>query len=264
MSDAVARLSAADVMLGGRRVLGPLDWKVGKGEHWAVLGSNGAGKTTLVSLIAARRHPHHGSVEILGQRLGRVDVRDLRRHIGVVSHAVADQLRADELALDVVMTGKTAALVPWWDRFGPDDRARASELLGRFRCGHLAHQPFGACSQGERQRVLLARSLFAEHPLLILDEPLAGVDLPGREALVSSLSAMADSATAPTTVLVSHSLEDLPPTTTHALLLRAGTAVAAGPAEEVLASSTLTECFGIPMSVRRQHGRWHAWADPSW
>jgi len=177
---------------------------------------------------------------------------------------VADRLPAAATALEIVLTGRRGVLAPWWATSDDADRARGLRVLAALGCDELADQAFGLCSQGERQRVLLARSLFVEHPLLLLDEPGAGVDLPGREALILALTALARAPDPPTTVHVSHSLEDLPPTTSHALLLRAGEVVALGPIEGVLTERLMERCFGLAMTVSREDGRWTARASPSW
>jgi iron complex transport system ATP-binding protein len=248
----------------GRVLLGPLSLTLHAGEHWAVLGPNGAGKTTMLRLLAAERHPTNGTVTVLGKHFGRADLRALRSEVGVVSHLIADRLPVGASAAELVMTGKAGHLAPWWDRFGPADRERAAELLDDLGCGEIAAQPFGACSQGERQRILIARSLFVEHNLLLLDEPCAGVDLPGREAFIAALDRIAAQPGAPVTVHVSHSLEELPTSTTHALALRAGGLVAAGPVENVLTDEILSACFALPMVVRRDDGRWAARAAARW
>ena len=260
-----ARLDCATVMIpGGRRLLGPLSLEIGRYEHWAVLGPNGAGKTTLLRLLGAERHPSSGTVTVLGSRIGASDLRQVRARVGVVSHAVADRLPPAATALEVVLTGGRGVLAPWWASSDEADRVRGLQILSTLGCSGLSDQPFGSCSQGERQRVLLARSLFVEHPLLLLDEPCAGVDLPGREALVLALTALARSPNPPASVHVSHNLEELPPVTTHALLLRAGDVVAAGPVDEVITDDALGHCFGLSMTVTREEGRWTARAAPSW
>jgi len=248
----------------GRRLLGPVSLAIRKGEHWAVLGPNGAGKTTLLRLLGAERHPSSGVVTVLGARLGSSDLRALRGRVGVVSHAVADRLPPSASALAVVLTGGRGVLAPWWAATSEADRVRARQILAALGCSELVDRAFGSCSQGERQRVLLARSLFIEHPLLLLDEPCAGVDLPGREALVLALTALARSQESPATVHVSHSLEELPATTSHALLLRAGEVVAQGAIEEALTKASLERCFGLSMTLTREDGRWTARASPSW
>jgi iron complex transport system ATP-binding protein len=248
----------------GQRLLGPVSLAIRRGEHWAVLGPNGAGKTTLLRLLGAERHPSSGAATVLGARLGVSDLRLLRSRVGVVSHAVADRLPPTASALAVVLTGGRGVLAPWWATTNEADRVRGLQILAALGCAGLADRPFGSCSQGERQRVLLARSLFVEHPLLLLDEPCAGVDLPGREALVLALTALARSANSPTTVHVSHTLEELPATTTHALFLRAGEVVAMGPIDQVMTERTMERCFGLAISLSREDGRWSARASPSW
>ena len=248
----------------GRRLLGPLSLAIRKGEHWAVLGANGAGKTTLLRLLGAERHPSAGTAVVLSARLGACDLRQVRSRIGVVSHAVADRLPPSAAALGIVLTGGRGVLAPWWISSDEADRVRGLQILAALGCAGLADRAFGACSQGERQRILLARSLFVEHPLLLLDEPCAGMDLPGREALVLALTALARSPNPPTTVHVSHNLEELPATTSHALLLREGEVVAMGPVEEVLTESSMAHCFGLAMTLTREEGRWAARASPSW
>lgn len=250
-----ARLEDAAVDIGRRRVLGPLSVVVREGEHWALLGPNGSGKTTLFSLLGAQRSPSCGTVQVLGERLGRTDMRRLRGRLGLVSHSVADALALHVSALEVVLTGKSGILAPWWGSFDEAERLRAKALLSELSCGHLVGQPLSSCSQGERQRVLLARSLFGGHRLLLLDEPGAGVDLPGREALVAALDRLAASGEGPTTVHSAHTLEELPGSVTHALLLREGRPVASGPAEEVLTGRLLSECFAMALTVERRDGR---------
>ena len=202
---------------------------------------------------------------MLGARLGASDLRQLRSRIGVVSHAVADRLPPSAAALGIVLTGGRGVLAPWWASTGEADLVRGRQILKALGCEGLADRPFGTCSQGERQRILLARSLFVEHPLLLLDEPCAGVDLPGREALVLALDRrLHDLADSPTTVHVSHLLEELPATTSHALLLREGEVVAMGPIEDVLTERSLEHCFGLAVTLTREEGRWTARASPSW
>jgi iron complex transport system ATP-binding protein len=247
-------MAAAEVRIGGRRILGPLDLDVGVGEHWVLLGPNGSGKTTALTLAGAWRQPSSGVVEILGSRVGRVDVRQLRRRIGHVSHRVGDRLRGDLSALDTVLTGRDATLVTWWQRFDGEDLAAAHGLLTAVGCAPLADRPIATCSLGERQRILIARALFGDHDLLLFDEPAAGLDLPARELLLRAMT----QAAGPTSVLATHHLEEIPSVATHAALLREGSLVAAGPIEEILTSDPMGSCFGIPIAVERVDGRWSA------
>lgn len=257
-------LEAVTVRIDGRAVLDAIDWIVAPGEHWVVLGPNGAGKTTLARVASLRLHPSSGTVTVLGGRLGRVDVRTHRRRIGLTSAAVADSLRPDLRALDVVVTALHGALEPWWHTYTDDDRARALRHLAQLGVAHLADHTVGTLSSGERQRVLLARALMGDPGLLLLDEPAAGLDLGGREELLAHLTALSTDPATPPTILVTHHLEEVPVGTTHALLLREGRIDAAGPIEEVLRDELLTACFGLPLAVRREQGRWsaRAVADP--
>jgi iron complex transport system ATP-binding protein len=253
-------LEDVQVRIGGSRILGPVSVKVGRGEHWALLGPNGSGKTTLLSVAGAWRQPSSGSVWVLGERLGRVDVRTLRARIGHVGQTVSRALRPAQSVLDTVLTGRASTLEMWWQTVGPDDLDEANRRLAQVGCKSLADQTLGTCSQGERQRVLLARALFGRPELLLFDEPAAGLDLPGRETLLAAMSAVRDG-TSPTTITATHHLEELPASTSHAALLRAGELVAAGPVDEVLTDAWLGETFGLPIRVTRDpQGRWSATA----
>jgi iron complex transport system ATP-binding protein len=239
---------------GGRRILGPVDLRVGVGERWALLGPNGAGKTTLLSIAGAWRQPSVGRATVLGAELGRADVRVLRARIGHVSHTVADRLRRGLTVRQTVLSGRASTLETWGQAFDEAELGEADALLDQVGCSALAGRPLGSCSQGERQRVLLARGLFGRRELLILDEPAAGLDLPGREALIAAI----DSAAGPTTLLATHHLEELAPSTTHAALMRDGSIVAAGTVDDVLVDEPLSRCFGIGVDVTRREGRWQA------
>lgn len=257
--DAVA-LRDVEVRAAGRRILGPVSLRIQAGERWMLLGPNGSGKTTLLSVAGGWRHPSGGRAWVLGAELGRSDVRDLRARIGHVGHRLSELLRPDLSVDEVVLTGKRSTLAPWGVALDERDRRDASARLAQVGCGHLAGQAFLACSQGERQRVLLARALFARHELLVLDEPAAGLDLPGREAMVGALEAVAADGPGPTTIMATHHLDEAPPSTTHAALLRDGLLVAAGPVDEVLTAAALGRCFGIELRVERRGARWTAFA----
>ena len=252
----------AHVRIAGRVVLGPIDLKVGRGEHWVLLGPNGGGKTTLLALAGGRRQPSSGRVRVLGITFGTADVRALHPRISHTSHVLAERMPPDLAVRTVVLTGKRATLSPWFQEFDDADERRAAALLERFGCGHLAARRFATASQGERQRVLLARALFSEPELLILDEPASGLDLPAREALIEALEAVAAPPSAPTTIVATHHLEEIAPSTTHAALLRDGRLVASGEVERVLTTRSLEDCFGIAMDVGRRGARWWATAGP--
>ena len=245
-------------------ILSDIDWSAGPGEQWAVLGPNGAGKSTLLDIAAGMRHPSRGEVRILGETVGRVDLRALRERIGHVDVKTEEAFSPRRTALDVVLTGATGTIQVLEDRLDVAARARAAQLLEQFGCAAVADHSFASCSQGERRRILLARALMRRPPLLLLDEPADGLDLPGREALLAALATLAGEQPAPAVVLVTHHLEELPTTTTHALLLKSGRAIASGPAPAVLADEPLSACFGVPVTVSRAGGRWAARATPSW
>jgi iron complex transport system ATP-binding protein len=244
----------------GAAILEGIDWEVGARDRWAIIGPNGSGKTSLLRLAGAQVRPTSGTVDVLGRRLGRTDMRELRRHIGVASTAVAEQLRPTLSAHDAVVTARHGALEPWWHAYEPDDHARADELLDAMGCGALRDRALATLSQGERQRVVIARALMPRPDLLLLDEPAAGLDLPAREDLLSRLAVLAGDPEAPTMVLVTHHLEEIPPGVTHVLLLREGGVVAAGPVEETLTAPLLSQAFGLAVHLEHRESRWTAWS----
>lgn len=254
----VLRLTGVAVRRDEARLLDQVDWEVAAGERWVVLGPNGSGKTTLIRIAALRLHPSTGNVDVLGERLGRTDVRVLRTRIAFASAALADALRPTLAAGDVVMTARRGALEPWWHTYDDEDRRIARARLAEVGCEGFESRTFGTLSSGERQRVLLARGLATDPGLLLLDEPAAGLDLGGREQLVATLAGLAADPTVPPIVLVTHHLEEIPPSFTHALLLRAGRVVASGPIDTVLTSELVSATFGLPVTVERAADRWLA------
>jgi iron complex transport system ATP-binding protein len=262
VSEPTVALALRDVSLvrDERAILDRVTWTVHEHERWVVLGRNGSGKTSLVRLASLYLHPSSGTVEVLGQVLGRTDVRELRKRIGVASSSFAQQLRPQLTALEVVMTAKHAALEPWWHRYDDADRAQALEQLDRLGAGQLAARELGTLSSGEQQRVLLARTLMTAPGLVLLDEPTAGLDLGGREELVASLAALADDPTAPPVVQVTHHVDEIPPGFTHALLMRHGRVLAAGPLDATLTAESLSVCFELPLVLERRGRRYGAWA----
>lgn len=258
--DPALRLADVSLVRDGRTILDRVDWTVGRHERWVVLGRNGSGKSSLIRIASLYLHPSAGTVEVLGERLGRVDVRRHRTRIGLASAGMADLLRSDLRALDVVMTARHAALEPWWHTYDDADRAEARACLDRMEVGELADRTFGTLSSGERQRVLVARTLMNDPGLLLLDEPTAGLDLGGREELVRGLGRLAASPASPAMVLVTHHVEEIPDGVTHGLLLAGGRVHAAGLLEEVLTAEALSSCVGLPLGLERRHGRWWAWA----
>lgn len=256
----VVRLAGVAVVRDGIPILDGVDWEVRSGERWAVLGPNGSGKTTLLRVAGLRLLPTAGEVEVLGAAYGRNDVRQVRSRIAFVSGAVLRALRPTITALEVVMGGKHAALETWWQRYDETDRDRAAHLLTEFELGGATTRPFEVLSEGERQRVLLARALMASPELLLFDEPAAGLDLGARERLLETLAKLAAAPTTPPFVLVTHHVEEIPAGTTHALLMRQGSIVASGTAEAVLRSRSVSAAFDLEVSVERRDDRWSAQA----
>lgn len=233
-----------------------IDWRVAAEDRWVVLGPNGSGKTTLLQVAGARLWPTTGTVEILGARLGEIDVRTLRPRVALVSGAVTRQLRADLVARDVVVSGRHGALETWWNRYSDEDWEKADRLLALGRVAELGNRPFGVISEGERQQVLLARALMSDPELLLLDEPFAGLDLGARERLLARLAAVAADPGSPPIVLVTHHCEEIPPGFTHGALVSDGQMVASGPLSDVVTSARVSACFGVDVTVGCTDGRW--------
>jgi iron complex transport system ATP-binding protein len=254
----VLELARVSVIRSGRAILDEIDWSVWPGERWAIVGPNGSGKTTLMQIASTYLWPSRGQVRVLGAEMGYVDARELRRSIGYVSPALAAQIDADLPAVDVVMTARHAALAPWWHTFTDADRERALDLLAFMGCAALADRTFGTLSSGERQRLLIARTLMSEPSLLLLDEPAAGLDLGAREALVDRLTDLASAESPAATVLVTHHVEEIPAGFGHALLLAQGRVQAAGPIGDVLTSDLLSGAYGLPLTVDGRDGRFTA------
>ena len=257
MSDVLA-FAGVSVVRGGNLLLDDITWEVEEGERWVVLGPNGAGKTTLLQLAAARIHPTTGVAGVLGEVLGAVDVFELRPRIGLASAAIAERIPGDEIVGNVVVTASYAIVGRWREEYDTQDYVRAMSLLEALGAVHLADRHFGTLSEGERKRVQIARALMTDPEVMLLDEPAAGLDLGGREDLVARLGALAADTEAPALVLVTHHVEEIPPSFTDVLLLREGRIVAAGPLEVTLTAENLSATFGLPLSVERHGGRWSA------
>lgn len=256
--DAVLQFDEVTVRRGSKLLLDRISWTVEEDERWAVLGANGAGKTTLLQVAAANLHPTSGTVYVLGERLGAVDVFELRPRIGLASSALAQRIPNAEIVTDVVVSAGYSVLGRWREAYGRLDVRRAVKLLERVGVGELGERTYGTLSQGERARVQIARALMTDPELLLLDEPAAGMDLGGREDLIRRLTRFAADADAPASVLVTHHVEELPPGISHVMLLRDGRIVAAGLARDVLTAPLLSETFGLPLQVERRDGRWYA------
>lgn len=255
---AVLELAEATVRRGQATLIDRVTWVVKDGERWVVLGANGAGKTTLLQVASAQLYPTSGAVGILGELLGTVDVFELRPRIGVSSAAVAEQIPRNEKVRDLVVSASYAVLGRWREEYDDVDHQRAESLLRELGVTHLADRVFGTLSEGERKRVQIARSLMTDPELLLLDEPAAGLDLGGREDLVSTLSVLAYDPDSPATVLVTHHVEEIPPGFTHVLMLRDGAVVDAGPIMETLTPESLSATFGMPLQLEHDDGRWAA------
>ena len=255
---AVVELADVSVVRGTSRLLDGLSWQVQEEERWVVLGPNGAGKTTLLQILSSHLYPSDGVVGLLGEVVGTVDVFELRPRIGLTSAALADRIPRAERVGDVVVSASYAVIGRWREEYDALDHERADQLLAEVGAERLTDRTFGTLSEGERKRVLIARALMTDPELLLLDEPAAGLDLGGREDLVSTLSALALDPTAPATILVSHHVEEIPPGFTHVLMLRGGQRVAAGPLEQVLTARTLSQTFGLELQLSSVDGRYSA------
>ena len=259
--DAVLEFADATVVRGQQTILDAVSFSVTEGQRWIVMGPNGAGKSTLINLAATRMHPTRGNVAILGETLGAVNVFELRPLVGVSSVQVARQIPATEKILDTVVTASWGVTGRWTEEYDQLDLDRARWLLRRWGIAHDGDRRIGTLSEGELKRVLIARAMMTDPELLLLDEPAAGLDLAGRETLVRSLAQLAEDPLAPTPVLVTHHVEDIPQGFTHALVLRNGRVVSAGPIETALTEETLSEAFRLPLHVSRTaEGRFTAFA----
>jgi iron complex transport system ATP-binding protein len=257
--DPVVACKALDLIVGERRVLRGIDWHVRPGERWVVLGPNGAGKSSLLRVAATYQMPSSGRAHVLGEQLGRVNVWTLRPRIGWASPGTARLLKPYLTVRQAIVTGQRAVMTMFRQQF--DDREwQRAEMLGR-RAGldELLDRRVDQLSEGERQRLLLARMLMPDPDLLLLDEPTAGLDLPGRERLLAQLTALGEQARPQAIVMVTHHFEEIPPGFTHALLLRDGAVVAAGELPSVLTAQNLQVCFGVGLTLEHRDGRWWAW-----
>ena len=257
-ADLVVSLDGVGVRRSGTALVRDVDWRVELDERWVVLGPNGAGKTTLLNLAAGRLHPTTGTAYVLGERIGRTDVNELRTRIGLSTATLAERIPAEERVADVVVTAAWAVVGRWRESYDRADEARAHALLSQLGIGHLADRAYGTLSEGERKRVQIARALMTDPELLLLDEPAAGLDLGGREDLVARLAELAYDPDAPALVLVTHHVEEIPPGFTHAMLLREGGVVAQGLLADTLTADNLSKTFGLPLVVERAGERWTA------
>jgi iron complex transport system ATP-binding protein len=255
---AVLDFVEVSVRRGDAILLDEVSWTVEEDDRWVILGPNGAGKTTLLQVASAQLHPTSGVAGILDEVLGTVDVFELRPRIGLTSAAIAERIPRPEKVHDVVVSASYGVVGRWREVYDDLDHERARDLLIEVGVKHLGDRTFGTLSEGERKRVQIARALMVDPELLLLDEPAAGLDLGGREDLVSTLSVLAADADSPATVLVSHHVEEIPPGFTHALLMRDGRVVTQGVLDEVLTRESLSATFGMPLMLQHEEGRWAA------
>jgi iron complex transport system ATP-binding protein len=258
--DSVLHLAEVTVRRGPAVLLDAVHWNVDVDQRWVILGPNGAGKTTLLQIASAQLFPTSGRVHVLGERLGAVDVTQIRPRIGVSSAALAGRVPPTETVLDVVVSAGYGVIGRWREQYDELDFARARDLLAAMGIAAFADRLYGTLSEGERKRALAARALMADPELLLLDEPAAGLDLAGREDLLARLSALAVDPFAPTTVLVTHHVEEIPAEFSHVLLLRGGKVVAAGPMADTLTQDALSDTFAMALRLESRGGRFFAYA----
>jgi iron complex transport system ATP-binding protein len=256
--DPVLQLAGVTVRRGDATLIEDVDWTVEEDERWVILGPNGAGKTTLMQVASAQIHPSTGVAGVLGEVLGAADVFELRPRIGLTSASIADRIPRGELVRDVIVSASYSVVGRWREEYDDLDHARALELMRQLGVARLADRTFGTLSEGERKRVQIARALMTDPELLILDEPAAGLDLGGREDLVTTLSVLAMDDIAPAVVLVSHHVEEIPPGFTHVLMMREGRVTTSGPIERVMTEAALSETFGLPLRLQHEAGRFSA------
>ncbi len=260
----VVSLDNVTVVRSGTQVLEGIDWVIEPGQRWVLFGANGSGKTTLMEVVSTYLFPTHGTVEVFGDRLGAVDVREIRPRIGFVGSVPSSLVRKHFRALDIVVTGRHASFVATrWHHYRDEDWEFARECLRSVHAEDLADREFGTMSLGEQKRILIARSLVTRPELLLLDEPGSGLDLGARERLVESLAALAKDAGSPPAVLVTHHVEEIPPGYGHILMLSGGRVVAAGPIDRVLTDRALSEAFDMHLQLERLGDRWRAWSPQS-
>lgn len=250
----IVRLGGISFTRNCNRILSDISLRIHRGEHWALIGPNGSGKTSLVSIICGYHHPSEGSACVLGRRFGKTDMRELRRHIGECSSEIGAMVHAWEPVRDIVLSGRFAS-IGLYETPSEKDEERAGTLLEFFGLSGLAKRMFGTLSDGERQKTLLARALMPEPELLVLDEPCAGLDIRAREELLDAVEKLCAKESGPTLIYVTHHIEEIVPSITHALALREGRAVASGSRQEVLAASVLSKTFGVSIDLEQRYGR---------
>jgi len=254
--DTVIELEGVTLTRNGRRILEDINLVVRRGEHWAILGPNGCGKTTLLNVTAAYLWPTEGTVSVLGDRYGTVDIREKRRRIGFVSSALFERIPPRETFLDVVLSGRHASL-GMYDEPGERDREKARRLVSSLECEGVSGRPYGSLSFGERQKALIGRALMADPGILMLDEPCEGLDMRSRERILGLMDTLTGDGT-PTVLLVTHRVEEIPPGITHAALMNGGEITAAGAKNDVLTSRNVSDAMETDIEILRRDGRFIA------
>ena len=254
----VVRLSDVSVLRDGKPILKNIDWSIDESERWVIIGPNGAGKTTLLRILAATLQPSSGTARILDGILGEVNVFELRTRIGLAANALAARIPNSERVLDAVMTASYAVTGRWNEKYEDIDERRARRVLAEWHLADFAERAFGTLSDGERKRAQIARAVMPDPELLLLDEPVASLDLAARETTVSIIGQYASAPSAPAIVMVTHHLEEIPAGFTHALILTGGEIFAAGPIDSTLTSEKISEAFGVQVSVNKENNRFTA------
>ncbi|UBH06111.1 ABC transporter ATP-binding protein [Leucobacter sp. Psy1] len=254
----VLRFSDVTYVRNGRSILAGVDWNVESDQRWVILGPNGAGKTTMLKLATTGDYPTTGTVDILDERLGKVDIFELRTRIGFAGSATAKRIPESETVRDVVLTAAYSVEGRWNEAYEAIDVRQADRILAEWGLSSLADHRFGTLSDGERKRAMIARAVMTDPEMLLLDEPSASLDLGARENLLQMLSGFAASPMSPAMVMVTHHVEEIPPGFTHALLLRDGRVQAAGPLADTLTAEHLETTFGMPFDLTVRDGRYAA------
>jgi iron complex transport system ATP-binding protein len=255
---AVLQIEKVSVIRDGKTILDAIDWQVLENERWVILGPNGAGKSTLFALCSSQMHPSSGSIQILGEKLGAVDVFELRPRIGFMGSTLVSQFPEDETVSDVVLTAAYGVLGRWQEAYELWDESRAQALLTTLGVRELGARKFFTLSEGEKKRTLIARALMADPEILLLDEPASGLDLGGREDLLRRFDALATDPLSPATLIITHHIEEIPSGSTHALLLKSGRILASGPIADVVTSEKLTQAYDMEINVSVVNNRYTA------